>query len=158
MANPLARAARRLCLVSAVVTAALAGAAMGAQEWRLPGLDGGAIATQDVAAGTTAIVVWAGWSPHCRDVVERSNALAGKLQGKARVVLVDFQEEASDVKGFLADKGGHLPVFLDGDGGFAKAHRVMTLPGMVVYRDGAVAYQGKLPEDPASVVFDATSR
>jgi hypothetical protein len=150
---PLARPAGLRPLAAALLLAAgLAGAAVAQAAWELPGLRGGSLSSRDVASGTTVMLVFAGWSPHCSDVVERSNALAGRLGGRARVVLVDFQEEPAEVAAFLEGKGARSPVYLDADGSFSKQHRVMTLPGMVVYRDGAVTYQGKLPQDPESVV------
>jgi thiol-disulfide isomerase/thioredoxin len=134
---------------------ALASGARGADDWRLPGLAGGSLDAGDVASGTTVMMVWAGWSPRCRDIVERSNALVSKFGGRARVVLVDFQEDPGEVSAFLAGKAAQAPVFLDVDGAFAKRHQVTTLPGLVVYRDGAVAYQGRLPDDPDRVIGDA---
>ena len=148
----LAAAVVVVCLLAAGGTAARLGAQQG---WELPGLDGGALSAGDVAQGTTVMVVWAGWSPRCRDVVDRSNALVGRWGGRARVVMVDFQEEPGEVSAFLRGKGAQARVYLDGDGSFAKAHRVTTLPGLVVYRDGEVAYQGKLPDDADAVIADA---
>ena len=161
MNAPRLRAGRRRALVTGLALACLlagggsAGPLAAQQGWELPGLDGGALRSRDVASGTTIMVVWAGWSPRCRDVVDRSNALVSRWGGRARVVMVDFQEEPAEVSAFLRDKGAEAPVYLDGDGSFAKAHRVTTLPGLVVYRDGEVAYQGRLPDDPDAVVADA---
>jgi thiol-disulfide isomerase/thioredoxin len=126
----------------------------GQEGWQLPGLSGAALSSGDVASGVTVMVVWAGWSPRCRDIVERSNALVDRWGGQARIAMVDFQEERADVDSFLSGKGARAPVYLDGDGAFAKQHRVTTLPGLVVYRDGAVAYQGKLPPAPDDLLAD----
>lgn len=115
---------------------------------RLPGLDGGQLTTADLGRGATVIVVWASWSPRCRDIVERTNALATRWGGRARVVTVDFQEDPAAVREFLAGKQLAVPVYLDRDGEFSKAHAVTTLPGLVVFRDGAARYEGKLPADP----------
>jgi thiol-disulfide isomerase/thioredoxin len=149
-------ASRRLAgrILSASLLLALCGllgggASLGAQEaWSLPGLEGGALRSSDVASGATVMILFAGWSPHCRDIVARTNAIQQRWGGRARVVLVDFQEEPGEVSGFLAGKGARAPVYLDADGTFAKQHRVTTLPGLVVYRDGEVVFQGKLPDDP----------
>jgi thiol-disulfide isomerase/thioredoxin len=161
MKAPLTRAVvwRTLATTVAVV-GLLAGAGAAArldaqQGWELPGLDGGALRSRDVAQGVTVMVVWAGWSPRCRDVVGRSNALVSRWGGRADVVMVNFQEEPAEASAFLAGKGARARVFLDGDGSFAKAHRVTTLPGLVVYRNGEVTYQGKLPDDPDAVVAEA---
>ena len=149
-----ATARRRLAAVLgiALCVGLGAGIAVAQAAWELPGLQGGSLTSADVASGTTVMVVFAGWSPHCADIVERTNALASRLGGRASVVMVDFQEEPAEVSAFLEGKGARARVYLDGDGAFSKQLRVMTLPGMVVYRDGSVAYQGKLPGDPESVV------
>jgi thiol-disulfide isomerase/thioredoxin len=127
-----------------------AGHALGAAEddWRLPGLAGGSLGAADVKSGATVIVLFAGWSPHCRDIVPRSNALLQRWGERARVVLVSFQEEPAEVTAFLAGKGARATVYLDADGTFTKRHRVTTLPGLVVYRDGELVFQGRLPADP----------
>jgi thiol-disulfide isomerase/thioredoxin len=158
--RPLPRRAGLRCALAALAALALlAGApsrpAAAQQGWELPGLDGGSLSAGDVANGTTVMVLWAGWSPRCRDVVDRSNALVERWSGRARVVMVNFQEEPAEASAFLAGKGNRARVYLDADGGFAKRHRVTTLPGLVVYRDGEVAYQGRLPDDPDAVVRDA---
>ena len=159
-ATPPRVARRRVILAGAAALLLLASGhgsrpAVAQPAWELPGLEGGSLGAGDVRGGATVMVVWAGWSPRCRDIVERTNAIASRWGGKARVVMVDFQEEAGEVSAFLAGKGARTPVYLDGDGSFAKQHRVTTLPGLVVYVDGEVAYQGKLPDDPDGVLGDA---
>lgn len=132
---------------------ALAAPAPAQPNVRLPGLHGGQLTTAELARGTTVVVVWASWSPRCRDIVERTNALAGSWGGRARVVAVNFQEDPAAIEAFLRDKKLAVPVYLDRDGEFSKAHAVTALPGLVVFQDGAARYQGKLPADP-----DATLR
>ena len=142
-----------------LVVAALATAPVVAQDdWRLPGLNGGALTSGDVAHGTTIVVLFAGWSPRCQDVVERSNGIASKWGGRARVALVDFQEEAAEVQGFLAGKGPQTPVYLDGDGAFAKRYALANLPGLLLLRDGAVLYAGRLPDQPDGLLDDKLGR
>ena len=142
-----------------LVVAALATAPLVAQDdWRLPGLNGGALTSGDVAHGTTIVVLFAGWSPRCQDVVERSNRIASKWGGSARVALVDFQEEAGEVQGFLAGKGPQFPVYLDGDGAFAKRYALANLPGLLLLRDGAVLYAGRLPDQPDGLLDDKIGR
>lgn len=159
---------RQLAAAALVLFGALAGAALAApglaapgfaapgfaaaEGWRLPGLEGGSLSSDDVAHGATVMVVFAGWSPRCHDIIERTNRLVGKWGGRARVILVDFQEDPDEVSRFLAGKGAQASVYLDGDGGFAKRHQVTTLPGLVVYRDGALAYHDRLPDDPDRVL------
>jgi thiol-disulfide isomerase/thioredoxin len=118
----------------------------------LPGLNGGSLSQGDLANGTTILVVWASWSPRCRDIVPRVNDLAGAVSGKGRVVTVNFQEERPAVEAFLAGKSLSAPVYLDASGDFSKAHAVTTLPGLIVYRGGQVRYQGRLESDAAAQV------
>ena len=137
----------------------MAGAPATAQEeWRLPGLAGGALTSREVASGTTIVVLWAGWSPRCQDVVERTNRLVGKWGGSARVALVDFQEEAAEVQSFLAGKDPQAPVYLDADGAFAKRYALANLPGLLLLRDGAVLYSGRLPDDADRLIEDALGK
>lgn len=145
-----------LLVAALALVLGLAGDAGRAQGgFRLPGLRGGELTEQDLASGTTVIVVWASWSPRCRDIVERTNAIAERWGGRARVVTVDFQEEAADVERFLAGKDLRAPVYLDADGEFSKANAISTLPGLIVMRDGQARYRGKLPADPDAAIADA---
>jgi len=125
-----------------------------AQDVRLQGLKGEHLAESDMAKGTTIVVFWTSWSPHSRDIVARVNPLAQRWSGKARVVTVSFQEERPAVESFLAGKGFSVPVFLDGDGAFAKKYSMATLPGLLIVRDGQVLYKGRLPDDPDRVISE----
>lgn len=119
---------------------------------RLTGLRGEQLTDSDLAGGATVLVVWASWSPRCRDIVERVNPLAERWGGKARVGTVNFQEDRAAVEAFLRGKALSAPVYLDADGAFSKRNAVTTLPGLLVYVDGQVAYSGRLPEDPDSLL------
>jgi thiol-disulfide isomerase/thioredoxin len=159
---PAAATRRRRALPLVALLALFAGAVaarlVAQEDWRLAGLDGGALAAGDVAHGSTVLVVFAGWSPHCKEIVGKSNALVDHYGSRARVVLVDFQEEPGEVRGFLQGKGSRAAVYLDADGSFAKDHHVATLPGLVVFKDGAVAFAGRLPDDAERAVGDALGR
>lgn len=141
----------------ALAAALLAGGAPVAAargDVRLPGLTGGQLSDADLERGATILVVWASWSPRCRDIAERANAIAARWGGSARVVTVNFQEDAATITEFLRGKGLQPPVFLDRDGEFSKSHSVTTLPGLVVIRDGQVRYEGKLPADADATLRD----
>ena len=138
-------------LLALALLAALAGSAA-AQEVNLGCLDGARLSEAELARGTTIVVVWASWSPRSRGVVERVNPLAGRWGGRARVLTVNFQEDRPTVEGFLAGKGLAAPVCLDPDGAFSRKFNVATLPGLLVLKDGQVAYRGKLPDDADRVI------
>lgn len=118
----------------------------------LPGLDGGSLNPSELGQGSHVLVVWASWSPRCRDIVPRVNEVASRMGGRARVAAINFQEEPAAAEAFLAGKGLAVPVYLDRSGDFSKAHAVTTLPGLIVYRDGEVRFQGRLENDAAAQV------
>lgn len=118
----------------------------------LPGLDGGRLTSEEVERGTVILVIWASWSPRCRDIVPRVNALARRWSSVAQVATVVFQEEPAEVREFLAGKGLAVPVYIDATGSFSKRHSVATLPSLLVLRDGRVDFRGKLPVDPDAVI------
>ena len=89
-------------------------------------------------------MVWASWSPRCRDISPRVNDLVQKLSGQGRVVTVNFQEEAAAIGEFVRQNPLNAPVFLDRDGEFSKGHAVTTLPGLIVVRQGEVLFEGRL--------------
>jgi len=108
----------------------------------------------DLARGSTIVVVWASWSPRSRNIVERVGPLAGRWGSQARVFTVNFQENAQAVQGFLAGRSFGAPVCLDADGAFSKKYNIATLPGLLVLKDGQVAYRGRLPDDADRVIAD----
>lgn len=157
--NPLARFAlrRRAAFLGALTVLAMfatVATVATADDLGLQGLRGERISEADLAQGTTIFIVWASWSPHSRNIVDRVNPLVQRWSGKARVVTVNFQEERGAVDGFLSGKNLGAPVFLDADGSFSKKYAVATLPGLLIVKDGRVAYRGRLPEDPDRVIVE----
>lgn len=144
--------------VAVLVVAGLAyfgpGSTAQAQDLSLASLGSERLTDRELQRGATVVVVWASWSPKCRNIVQRVNAIERQWGSKARVVTVDFQEDRSEVESFLAGKNLSAPVFLDSDGAFSKKYAVTTLPGMLVFKDGSAAYRGKLPDDPNPVLTD----
>lgn len=118
----------------------------------LRGLGGASLTSADVARGNAVLVIWTSWSPRCRDIVERVNALQQKWGGKAKILAVSFNEDSGDVERFLAGKGLSVPVLLDTDGAFSKKRAITVLPGLIVIQNGQVTYAGKLPDAPESVL------
>ena len=149
------RTAGLAATLALIAVGAAVSAASAADAFRLAGLGGGELTSAEVERGTTVVVVWAAWSPRCRDIVERVNSLESSVGGSARVVTVDFQEEPAAIEEFLKGKALRAPVYLDRDGEFSKSMEVTSLPGLVVFRDGAVRYKGRLTADPAATVAEA---
>lgn len=152
--RPTAPRSRRAATWLAV--AALAGLVLAppafAQAVRLPGLGGGQLTDADLGQGATVIVVWASWSPRGKDMVRRVNDIDRRWGSRARVVTVNFQEDRGTVQEFLAGQNLSAPVYLDADGAFSKKYAVTNLPGLLVIKAGEVAYRGRLPDDPASIL------
>jgi thiol-disulfide isomerase/thioredoxin len=141
-------------LLGTLLFAAVTAAPAAGQGLRLHGLKGEQLAESDLAQGTSIVVVWASWSPRSRDIVERVNPIAQRWAARARVMTVNFQEDAPAVQSFLAGKSLAVPVFLDADGGFSKKYAIATLPGLLIVKDGQVVYRGKLPDDPDRVIVE----
>jgi thiol-disulfide isomerase/thioredoxin len=155
--KPLRRLAASILAAIALLGTALPATpanAQGAQGVLLKGLGGEQLVEADLAQGATIFIVWASWSPHSRGIVDRVNPMVQRWSGKARVVTVNFQENRQAVEGFLAGKSFGTTVFLDTDGTFSKKYAVATLPGLLIIKDGRVAYSGKLPEDPDRVIVE----
>lgn len=141
--------------VLAVLGLTLTSLPAGAQDFRLQNLGGGGPLTDaDLAQGSTLVVVWASWSPRCRDIDQRVRQLADRYGNRARVVAVNFQEDRQTASAFLADHPMNVPVYLDQDGTFSKKHAITTLPGLLVMQNGVASYRGKLPDDPAQALAD----
>ncbi|HEV8582639.1 MAG TPA: TlpA disulfide reductase family protein [Thermoanaerobaculia bacterium] len=154
-ARPVSRARCGVTILVMAMTALVGLAAMaGAQPVTLSCLGGERLSDADLSRGTAIVVVWASWSPRSRGIVERVNALAGRWGGRGRVLTVNFQEDPPAVQAFLAGRNFAAPVCLDPDGAFSKKYNVATLPGLLVVRDGQVAYRGKLPDDADQVIED----
>jgi thiol-disulfide isomerase/thioredoxin len=142
------------CLL--VLTAVLA--AGGPPSWGQAGpplqaLSGGdQLAESDLERGAVVVIVWASWSPRCKQIVEQVNDVVGRWGDQARVVTVVFQEESSAVRDFLGSLSLQAPVFLDRDGGFSRRHAVTTLPGLLIFKDGQRTFRGRLPADPHHLI------
>lgn len=147
----------RLLLVVCALVVAGAGSTTAA-EVELPGLDGGRLTGADLSSGRHVIVVWASWSPRCRDVADRVRSLVGSVGNRARVSTVVFQEDSGTVRGFLGGQSLAAPTYLDTSGSFSKKHGVTTLPGLLVLVDGKPAFSGQLPPDPSTVLANALGR
>lgn len=154
--NPSPRArrrARRAVVLPMLVLAALAAVGAEAQGGlTLGGTRGESLAEADLLRGSSCIVVWASWSPRGRDIAERVARLQGRWGSRCRVATVNYQETRQEVDAFLAGKNLPVPVFLDPDGAFSKKYAVTTLPGLLVFKDGQVAYRGRFPDDPDRVL------
>jgi thiol-disulfide isomerase/thioredoxin len=129
-----------------------------AQGSGLVTLEGQEVAPAEIAQGNVIFVVWASWSPRCRDIADRLEGLKGRWGGKARVVAVNFQEERAEVERFLAGRTvAGVTMALDRNNVFSKRHAITSLPGLVVLREGRSVYAGKLPDDVEALLASLLS-
>lgn len=122
------------------------------RPFQLEGLKGGSLTPADFEQGVWIAVVWASWSPHCRNIVQQVDAIASRWGGQAKVIMVDFQEDRGDVEAFLGGGRTKAPVYLDKSGAFSKKYSVTNLPGLVIFKDGTAAFSGKLSRNPDSII------
>ena len=123
-----------------------------ARPFKLEGLQGGSLGPEDFAQGVVIAVVWTSWSPHCRDIVPRVDAIVATWGSQAKVIMVNFQEDRAEAEAFLSGQRPAASVYLDQSGAFSKKHSVTNLPGMVIFKDGTAAFSGKLSRDPDSII------
>jgi thiol-disulfide isomerase/thioredoxin len=134
-------------MAAGVLALVLSAVALSAQEGvRLPGLRGDALSEADLQRGSTVVVVWASWSPKCRDVPAQLETLDRDAAG-AKVISISYQEEEAAAAAFVRERGLRGPVYLDRDGAFARRHGLATLPAFVVFRDGSVVARGRMDAD-----------
>jgi thiol-disulfide isomerase/thioredoxin len=148
------RSAAALSFLLAAAWLAAPADAQGKSRVDLPGLRGGQLTAADLGRGNTILVVWASWSPRCRDIVDRVNDLSSRWGAKARVATVDFQEESAAIEEFLRGKNLAVPVYLDRDGEFSKANSVTALPAILVYQSGEVKLRGRLDAETDKALSD----
>lgn len=118
----------------------------------LEGLAGGQVQQKDLDQGAVIVVVWASWSPRGKDIVSRVDSIQNRWGSQARVIMVNFQEDAAAVESFLGGKRPKAAIYLDRDGAFSKKYSVTHLPGLLIFKDGVTAFSGKLPSDPDSLI------
>jgi thioredoxin-like negative regulator of GroEL len=133
-----------LVVLVLLLALAPAGLAQATEPFVLPGLAGDRLSEQDLAGSPVLAVFWSSWSPRCRDLPQRFAAFTTRLSGRARLVAINYQEDRRAAGTLLQGTG--VPVYLDADGGFAKRFGIATLPGAVLFRGGAVVWQGRLDE------------
>lgn len=118
----------------------------------LTGLDGERLTDAELSEGATILVVWASWSPRCRDIGKRVEGILERWGERARVATVNFQEDETAARGFARKQRLTVPVYLDREAVFAKRHGVSSLPFLLVIEDGETSFSGKLPSDADAVL------
>ncbi len=118
----------------------------------LDGPEEAATEALDLEHGATIVVVWASWSPRCRDIGKRLHHLADTWSGTARIVAVVFQEKPEEVREQVAALDPRIQVYLDRSGDFSQQHAVTTLPMLLIFQDGELEFRGRLSANPDPVI------
>ena len=84
--------------------------------------------------------------------MERADSLVSRWGDRARVILVNFQEDDEAVREFLEGKQPRARVYLDRNGAFSKRYAVTHLPGLLIFQDGQNRFSGRLSRDPDSLI------
>lgn len=123
-----------------------------AQEPTLRCMGGERLPASDLKRGIAILVIWASWSPRSQDIEGRIRAIHGHFGGQARIVAVNYQEEAGAVRDFIKGRDFGAPVCLDADGEFSKSYDIATLPGLLILKNGQAVFHGRLPDDAEGVI------
>lgn len=101
----------------------------------------------DLKSGTTLVVFWEVWCPHCKNEVPELQKTWTDYEGKGlkMVGLTKVTKSATDEKigEFIAEKGVTYPMAKEGDNGAAsKAFNVSGIPAAAVVKDGKIVWRG----------------
>jgi cytochrome c biogenesis protein CcmG/thiol:disulfide interchange protein DsbE len=146
--QPLRRAAVALVLLSALLPAAAAPAAVGGAvpDWRLRCADGSRVSFHEALGdGPVLVSFWALWCRPCLRELPHLDALAAETAGRLTVlaVNVDSSKGVARVRPYLKAKGLDLTVPLDTAGDVSRLLQVGgTIPFLVLYdADGREVYR-----------------
>ncbi len=104
----------------------------------------GSEADLDLAGGTTLVVFWEVWCPHCRREVPEMQALHEKYKGQMAVVgLTKITKSATEEKvtEFIAEQGVTYPMAKE-TGKASAEFAVSGIPAAAVVKDGEVVWRG----------------
>ena len=99
----------------------------------------------DLQSGTTLVVFWEVWCPHCQREVPELEATHNKFKGKGLEVvgLTKITKSATEEKvaDFVADQGVTYRMAKE-DGSTSQAFAVSGIPAAAVVKDGKVLWRG----------------
>ena len=111
-----------------------------APDFTLPLLDGGEFTLSKARGSIVILDFWATWCGPCRIAMPVLSEVSREFAGKGvELISIDLEEDAADVKAFLADMGLKVTVALDGDSSVARAYQVSGIPQTVIVgRNGII--------------------
>jgi peroxiredoxin len=113
-----------------------------APDVALSTLDGASVKLADLRGKVVVLDFWASWCVPCVQALPTLNAWNRDMKSKGLVVIGVTQEDASEVKAFLADGNAvDYPVALDAAQDATRRYRVQGLPMTVIIdKSGVVRY------------------
>jgi cytochrome c biogenesis protein CcmG/thiol:disulfide interchange protein DsbE len=134
------RAIRPAIAVAAVIALAalvLLSGATSSKPRPAPPLPGAVLqppkATLASLRGRPALInFWASWCAPCREEAPELERFARGLHGSARLVAVDYTDQAEAARSFIEKYGWTFPVLSDPDGIYGARYRFSGLPTTVV--------------------------
>jgi thiol-disulfide isomerase/thioredoxin len=99
----------------------------------------------DLASGTTVVVFWETWCPHCRREVPKLQAMYDEYKGAGlqMVGLTRINKSSTEdaVKDLIAQNNVNYPIAKE-DGSVAQYFNVSGIPAAAVVKDGKIVWRG----------------
>jgi cytochrome c biogenesis protein CcmG/thiol:disulfide interchange protein DsbE len=95
-------------------------------------LTGRAISLADLRGKPALINFWASWCGPCRQEAPELRRFSRTLDGKARLVGVDYTDEASSARAFARQAGWDYPLLRDPNGTYGDRYGLPGLPATAV--------------------------
>jgi thiol-disulfide isomerase/thioredoxin len=104
--------------------------------------------------GRPAVInFWASWCGPCRHEAGELERASRMLRGRARLVAVDWSDNAGDARAFVRAHGWTFPVLRDGDGEVGDRYGLHGLPTtFVLDASGRIVARLSGPQTAASIV------
>jgi len=124
-----------------------------APNFTLKSLSGKNMKLSELSGNVVLINFWASWCGPCLQEMPLLNKIHKKYEPLGFTVLgVNVEENSSNAKAFLADRGVDFPILLDTKNSVSKLYDVVAMPTTVVVdRDGNMRFlhKGYKPGDEA---------
>ena len=103
--------------------------------------------TSDISSGTTLVVFWELWCPHCKREVPQLEARYQKYKGKGLKIVgltkMSRNKSKEDVMGFITENKVTYPIGKEDSGGtLSKAFAVSGIPAAALVKDGKIVWRG----------------
>ncbi len=98
----------------------------------------------DFQNGTTLVVFWEAWCPHCRREVPKIEGIYEKYKGRLKVVgLTKITRSATPekVEEFIKENNLQYPIAKE-DGSASKQFNVSGIPAAAIVKDGVIVWRG----------------